>query len=344
MARRAFSLIELLVVLAVIMILVGLLLPAVQATREAARRAQCGNHLRQLGLANQQYHEVHGTLPPMRCGTLRGTGLDAERGSSIWCLSGLVGLAPFYEAAAVYERARERNFGPVPWRTTPDTWRVQVPVLLCPSDTVYVGAPTASSSYKFCMGTTVVQNHSVWGEENNGCYTVIGDPRARRSTVRLRDVLDGLSNTIAMSERRNGSRSQPWDIANVAVGVAACASNDPATAVAGCWATADQHAGRRYNDAVVIHTGSRPGERWADGRAYFAGFTTLIPPNGPSCAVATGTGSHGVYTASSRHPGGVLVLMADGAVVRVADEIDVNIWWALGTRAGQELVNSEVLR
>jgi hypothetical protein len=277
----------------------------------------------------------------MRCGTTRNG--DALQGNEL-SMSGLVSLAPFYEAQQVYDYARARNFRPVPWDGAEGTWTVRIPTLLCPSDEEMFRSAIGNASYKFCLGTTVYRNADEWGilwggQEPNGCYNNIGNPDARKKPFRFRDIRDGTSNTIAMSERRIGNLQQWYDIANVAVDIN---PGDNATVLQwynACWAVANLENGKRYNPTgVTIHTGAYPGERWPDGRPYFSGFTTIIPPNGPSCTVANADWERGAYAASSRHPSIVNVLLADGSVRQASNNIDVATWWALGTRN-----NSEVL-
>ena len=344
--QPGFTLVELLVVIAIIGILVALLLPAVQAAREAARRMQCTNRLKQLGLANHNYHDVYRSLPPMMCGTM-GTSDDDSSG---YYMSGIVSLLPFFEQQQIYDYAKRHNFGPRPWLTTYNTWTVRIPTLLCPSDEELFDGVFGNCSYDFCLGTTVHNNSAivdVADPQPNGCYNIIGPPNFHRQPFRFRDIRDGTSNTVAMSERRIGNHDLWFDIANVAINIVAASGTDSTDTQEwydACWATANLYNGRRYNDTgvqtydspPVTGAAAKPGQRWQDGRPYYAGFTTIIPPNGPSCTTINGDWDKGVYTASSRHPTIVNVLLADGSVRQVGNSIDLRIWWGLGTRNGGE--------
>jgi len=335
--RRAFTLVELLVVIAIIGILVALLLPAVQAAREAARRMQCTNRLKQLSLANHNYHDVYKSFAPLRCGTY-----NAAVSNDYWndCMSGFVSLAPFYEQQQVFDYAKARNFAPIAWRSTQGTWTVRIPTLLCPSDEEITLVAFGNNSYKMCLGTSVRNNHHWSLPESNGIGYVlhVRNPTVRRRATRIRDVRDGTANTIMLSEKRIGNYDQWYDIANTHDWEAN--GPDPNSTVQqwydACWAMANQYNGRRYNDTGIVLVGRdnnsrRPGQRWQDGRALWAGFTTIIPPNGPSCSY-NGAGSYGVFTASSRHPTIVNVAMCDGSVRQVGDSVDLATWWGLGTR------------
>ena len=150
-----------------------------------------------------------------------------------------------------------------------------------------------------------------------------------------------------MSERRIGNRRTDLDFANVTYDGFVIQTNDELLVKQNCLRTSSNVAnfvGKEYLPGSNIIGGagrpvqSRPGERWADGRPYYAGFNTIISPNGPSCAQAEGDWFPGVYTATSRHPGIVMVLMGDGSARKMPNEVDFTVWLALGTRDGNENV------
>ena len=262
--RRAFTLVELLVVIAIIGILIALLLPAVQAAREAARRAQCTNNLKQLGIALHNYHDTFKSLP-YRMG---GTSANSHR------ISGFVGLLPFIEQSSLYDQIRSDGFGPTPWSAyTP--WRTKIGGILCPSDGEagqHQSDWNGRNSYVFNVGDT-----NPWGESTG---SEVRGPFSYRETYSFATIRDGLSNTLAMSERCVAS-GNGMDLKGGVVIDYASVTNSPDTAnPIACLAQVGQN-GQYVTGATTA--GDWTGRRWADGGTVFAMFNTILPPNGPSC-------------------------------------------------------------
>ncbi|HUQ69059.1 MAG TPA: DUF1559 domain-containing protein [Planctomycetaceae bacterium] len=340
---RAFTLIELLVVIAIIAILIALLLPAVQQAREAARRTQCRNNLKQLGLALHNYHDNFLRFPAMRMGPNDGANRQGDQ-------TGLIYILPYMDQAPVYNSIAMDGTAPVVWTTTFNPWRNTVsPAVLCPTapiptsgSGITTNGPLGVKSYQFCVGTTINDNYA---GATNGLF---GFGARIAGYKGMRDVTDGTSNSIAMSERvigNPGTRSILGQTAfNVAGGSAATLAANPVL----CLATA---ANRQYIAGTSISTWGA-GSLWAFGHPGASAVTTVLPPNGPSCWAANNdnlSNQPGIYSASSLHTGGVHVLMADGAVRYVSENIDcgnygVNptpnfgVWGALGTIGGGETV------
>lgn len=355
---RAFTLIELLVVIAIIAILIALLLPAVQQAREAARRTQCKNQLKQLGLALHNYHDTYGVFAAMATGpgTSRGCP-DCAEGQ----MSGLVSLLPFYDQAPVYNDIPMDRVG-VPWdENATVAWRTEIPMLSCPSDArPDRDGRKGRNSYRFSVGNTIDNNQ--WHIDRNPWWQNDGMFTTRRH-YKIGDAIDGSSNTLLMAEMAQGNQADRKDVVgNIAINVGDQIANTPIT----CLNTA---TGGRYNPGQAVnHVWAFPGHRWNDGTVYYSGFTTVLPPNSPSCLVDGGDRNWGIYSASSRHTGGAQVLMGDGRVVFISENIDAGdpsinirpcedplgrgtspdcdlprqqvwgVWGSLGSRAGNEIV------
>lgn len=330
--RTGFTLVELLVVIAIIGILIGLLIPAVQAARAAARRTQCSNNLKQLGLACHSYHDIWKSMPFMRGGTLADGG-DGNPFHNQQSMSGLVGLLPFIEKTNLYEEIASQNFGPAPW--TPSVpWSTTIESFHCPAEVVG-DDEFGDANYQFCLGTTVVRNQMA-GTLHNGMFTVIGTDGVNQigRTKKFSDVKDGLSNTLMMGERRNPTRQPTTDLSWVAANIAAAINDDPSLAHEACLATTAENPGF-YSEGQPVVVGF-PGTRWSDGRPFYMGITTVIPPNGPSCTDTNDDNSNGVWTMGSRHATIAIGVMGDGSTRFFTEQIDVPVWWATGTRAGGE--------
>jgi prepilin-type N-terminal cleavage/methylation domain-containing protein/prepilin-type processing-associated H-X9-DG protein len=366
--RTAFTLIELLVVIAIIAILIALLLPAVQQAREAARRTQCKNHLHQLGVALHNYHDVYDKF----CAMAQGPGTSGDftnwNGGQI---SGLVMLLPYMDQTPMYNQINMTNVG-VPWDENANlAWRSELPNLTCPSDTQpdrnddgSNGTAKGRNSYKFCVGVRTDANQIVPQPHNSWPYWAPDGMFANRSHYGVKDATDGASMTILMSEMCQGNFQNRQDVkGNIAIGVGGSIGETPII----CLNTATQG---RYNTGVTLnHVWAFPGTRWNDGATYYSGFTTTLGPNAPSCLIDTGDRAWGIYSASSRHTGGVHVLFGDGRADFISENIDTGnpainirpcnepngradpatcanpgqtkwgVWGSLGTRASGESVN-----
>lgn len=340
---RAFTLIELLVVIAIIAILIALLLPAVQQAREAARRTQCRNNLKQWGLALHNYHDNFKVFPYRQGGNNSGNWDD----NLFEVISGQVLMLPYIDQAPLYNNIMSlasTTQGARPWDNRPE-FRSDLPGFICPSDVLATNNP-GRNSYRLCAGP--------WGKRHRTAYDPVdwGGERPIRgmfgacTSIGIRDILDGTSNTIAMSERCQGLGDKRDEAIS---GVGLCPTwNDGYIDPLNAASTASfdqletdirgrlQPGNPQLYQAGAFKTGEMTGDRFADGGYYFVGFSTMLPPNSPSCITDNWDRNHAVISATSRHTGIVHVLMADGAVKAGSNNIDKNVWRGLGTRANGE--------
>ena len=337
----AFTLVELLVVIAVIGILVALLLPAVQAAREAARRTQCSNNLHQIGIAMHNYHGVNGRFPIGQFDWMSSWGWEGRfqgSGTSMMGHTYFVQLLPYVEKSQLWEVYRPLmdipnhasgvlNFGGMrEWRNhVEEELKTVVPTFVCPTDfgPPRVKVPGAADligftgNYIMCAGSTTFGARG-WSSDRfwrmNGIFYIY-------SSTRMRDILDGMSNTLLAGETIVIKESVDTSI-----------------------------GGGTYGEA------QNP-DRFDARGAYYWGvwggalFSSFWPPNTstpdrldspPLCLDTLATpcinsGDMANYT-RSRHDGGVYVSMADGSVRFVSDSIDRFIFQALGSRNGGEVV------
>jgi prepilin-type N-terminal cleavage/methylation domain-containing protein len=359
-ARRGFTLIELLVVIAIIAILIALLLPAVQQAREAARRTQCRNNLKQIGLALHNYHDVFDRFVYKKGGTLHcgNTGSDTSRLTGNYeRKSGLVALLPYVDQAPYYNRieAGDPSYsgnnghtvqpgGPAPWSGWPG-WNNPVPAYRCPSDPG-INTPRGVCNYAFCIGDVV--NGNLNATNVSGLF-------ALRTTYGVRDITDGASNTIAFSERVAanfgiGGKASPSIKEGTLTNVPTITTN-PGSCLA---AAAPIVNGGVYTTWSAVK--GRFSSLWQDGQSENVGFLTVLPPNSVSCTNDTnGNADSGspLLSASSHHVGGVHCLFADGAVRFISENIDTGnlgvaatigapspygVWGAMGTKAGNDVL------
>jgi prepilin-type N-terminal cleavage/methylation domain-containing protein/prepilin-type processing-associated H-X9-DG protein len=353
--RTAFTLIELLVVIAIIGVLIALLLPAVQSAREAARRSQCANSLKQLGLALQNYHDVYRVFPARRGGSnFNDIASDPPRVRANYDrLSAFIALLPFYEQKSLADqiaaggRIGSTDYppgGPAAWHSGANykPWGTQIPMLLCPSGNVRKNIGSfGKNSYAFSLGDLITTH-------NSSTAMIRGIFGGSVRPVGLQHITDGSSNTIAMSERSWGNdigarTGGGEDIRTVTVMAVSSVNTNPGS----CYA---QVSGNRV---LGVQIKGKFGALWSDGQAERVGFNTVLPPNGPSCVNDGNTNADangGLLTASSNHPGGVNSVFADGSIhfinknintgnkaappVTAGNESPYGVWGALGTIDG----------
>jgi len=332
------------VVIAIIGILVGLLLPAVQAAREAARRMQCQNNIRQLGLAAHNHESAMKILPP----AYRGQQIGGAPGYfDLWGTLAL--LTPYLEQTAVYNSI---DLSKTMYQLTspfgiqaPVACQAKVPTFLCPSDKAEsvcsnayaIPGELTPTNYAFCLGTGTTRGRTGWlGSpwDADGVFFA-------QSKVRITDIKDGSSNTIGASERILGEGGE-------STVVTSRVEIKPQTMFV--------NPGAETNDAncgssLRTNFSNRRMYTWVAGEPRCTSYNHYYAPNdkiNPDC-VANFTGTdpvtrssgHGLSTARSKHVGGVNALYCDGSVRFVSDSIELTIWRAIATRVGGEVAAND---
>ena len=358
MKRHGFTLVELLVVIAIIGILIAMLLPAVQAAREAARRLQCANHLKQIGLALHNYHDRYNIFPTSTTGAV-GSGGACGNGFYSW----LARILPDVEETGLCDsidfsvgmmdtcnQTSSSDYSSLSISAThPNAAAAAtvVPTYVCPSavwehNDVVGSAGAAPGSYAanigWPRGSEGISGKSAPLARHNGFMGVVNpNPAAanawQQGAVSADDITDGLSNTAAVAERLITSAVTYSDLGGA-----------PESLRSYCGGSGVELSLPKY----VRYCGSvafpDPLYSKYHGRSWISGWTLaantymhVMPINRRNCHIHGGEDDgNNVVTPSSNHPGGVNVLMGDGTVHFVEESIDMSIWWALGSRNGGE--------
>jgi prepilin-type N-terminal cleavage/methylation domain-containing protein len=333
-----FTLVELLVVIAIIGILVALLLPAIQAAREAARRSQCTNNLHQLAIAAINYESGRKAFP-----LGRSVGNDPS-GVSVIHWGFLAYTLPYLEEQAVYDKINFKATAPLTVDDFPDVCKAQPTGFLCPSDyedqmngdcgqdgygrTNYRGSGGGDTGEMLATTGTVSDR-----EQNNGMFVA-------NYQVTLKQVTDGTSKTAMFSEMMKGDGNRniitspsDWFVKTAASGIKGvdyapqCADALPST------------GNSQFHCA---------GRNWVRGDYATSRYNHVMAPNAKSCfRAAGGTATQvnengGAHTASSRHPGGVNYACVDGSTHFATNDTDVLVWQAIGSRNGSETLSTDL--
>ena len=335
-SRRGFTLIELLVVIAIIAVLIGLLLPAVQAAREAARRMQCTNNLKQVGLAMHNYHSAFDSFPPT--GGIDINGNTGGSGKVPQTASVHMRLLNYLEHIDVYNAYNFKlgdvlNNSAVAAQTT--VMSTNIPGYLCPSDanpgtsgTLAGGFTSQVTNINYAINAG--NNRQNVGGRVNGISWWLGGNATYGGLTTLATIIDGTSNTAGLSEWVKGKSGAMGPGNNLVYSIGSLVNGG---------GQAD------YNACVASTTPlwDNKGEYWTLQDTGRGGpYYHVMTPNKAACSVGQPFGvADSFIGVSSMHPGGVNVVMMDGSVRFLKDAVNLTTWLALGSRAGGEVLSGD---
>ncbi|MDO4586199.1 MAG: DUF1559 domain-containing protein [Planctomycetia bacterium] len=362
--KTGFTLVELLVVIAIIGILIGLLLPAVQAAREAARRMQCTNNLKQLALSVHNFYDVNNHLPPI-----------AQNNSTFSRVSWMIMILPYIEQSAAWDEyaaggqiylsspgnpQSDRTsstcepYQAAPWDWSVSIWYTNFSSKICPSDPYGNDAAAqwfpGRTNYRASLGDATIAScyFNPDGSKSRGPFQVDNG----NTTRKLSYITDGTSNTFMLAEVPTHATTSGADDQTFNIKTGILTGKNPQWAST-CVGYQDPNNLKSFISSAV----TRPwlGRRWCDGLYIYSSFNTVLPPNSVHCIYSTSDAERSIVTPGSYHSGGCNVAMCDGSVKFVSETIDCGdssadndnyrgksgkspygVWGAMGTAAAGE--------
>ncbi|MCA9009181.1 MAG: DUF1559 domain-containing protein [Planctomycetaceae bacterium] len=363
--KSGFTLIELLVVIAIIAILVSLLLPAVQQAREAARRTQCKNNLKQIGLALHNYHDAHNQFPPGRMAP--GKGSPALGTPECW----YGWVSPLYHALAYIDQGNVYNqldhsqtrvrMGSPLCTNNAFVRSLAIPAFMCPSDPGHQSGVN-TNSYRANFGVTVAGGRNSGDQEQvDPVFTTRiagemdgakGGAFIDKGGLNVGKFIDGTSNTVLYAERSIGSLTTTANKGSYfyrvggsnIITTSAFATNTTPVVVSACTTAAtpaEVANSANYRSDFGITSGDDPA--WFYSSYQHGAYNHILGPNSaiPDCgsgSIPDSPQEVSIMSARSYHTGTVTVVLADGSVRSVSDSIDLGVWQSVGTRAGGEVI------
>lgn len=349
--RSAFTLVELLVVIAIIGILIALLLPAVQAARESARRTECTNKLKQFGLGLHNFESSNKRFPPAQFSNI--TDVATSPDHIAWQASHpgapavpgdyynwnfVAFMLPYMELESLADQLdtdlSPNDNGPTQWQL--DNWMavrsIKPYLFTCPSDpnTVLTGGNAQQVGIGKCSYRANRGRYAVFNGNNDGFFTLdtgikfVWRKDRTKTGILATEVLDGLSNTAAMSERGLGDENNSYNLKGDWI-------VDTAQTVATAnYANAQTIRQQCLSNTSTVDGDSTGGRNWFNGVYRMSTYNHVAPPNSKSVKIANSKDANGCNSASSYHPGGVMVLLGDGSTRFVKESVSAEVWAAVG--------------